>query len=848
VAGRYRGRLAGTVTAIGGLLALPAAVLTTPAPAAAATPSAIQFSGGGPATPGLDRVMIRVDPPTAADLGATNFTIELWMRATAADNPGGTAACDQPGYSWISGRTLIDRDRWPGVGSDGRDYGVSVLANGRLAFGVHNGTTAYTLCSNLTVNVLDGAWHHVAVQRATTGVMQIWVDGSLRGQVTGPAGNVSYPDAAPTKRPASDPFLVIGAEKYDIGQAYRGLVDEVRLSTTLRYSASFIRPVAPFVPDAATAALYHFDGPIAACPATIGDAAGKVNGTCRSTGTAPALVATVPPSAAPRPPPPAPPALPSGALPFHAMAPARLADTRPGVLGAGAVREVQVAGRFGIGAGAAMAALNLTAITPDADGFLTAWPCGRPRPTTSNLNYAAGRIIANLATVAIGTGGRVCIYSQARTALAVDASGWWGPGGAGFGAVDLARVADTRPARVAAGTFLRVPVTGRAGVPATANAVAVTLTATGSTTGGFLTAWPCGQPRPAASHLNFAGGQTIANLAAVAVGAGGAICVQSSAAAAVIVDVSGWWGPGGLAAVQPAIAGSRLLDTRPGRVPAGGVVSVPVPAGIGVANVNVTVVGAGGTGWLAAYPCGRPPPMSSTLNYRPGQVVAGAALVPPGTDGRICVVTSSSAAILVDLVGGMVVAGLTRQAVGPALYALQWGFTQLGSPYAAINPYRFGDSRWGKPWPCPSGWPTCSLVDMHGGVRTADTGDWVYDCSGFVVAAFQRAGIDLVKLNAGWSDAMYRALPRVPAAQIQPGDLLLFGTGSAADPTTHVGMYLAGDQMLNATTGCGGWQGVCASRIDWTRVVAIARPPMPGTPGYGQLVDATPLDPYAGAE
>ena len=77
----------------------------------------------------------------------------------------------------------------------------------------------------------------------------------------------------------------------------------------------------------------------------------------------------------------------------------------------------------------------------------------------------------------------------------------------------------------------------------------------------------------------------------------------------------------------------------------------------------------------------------------------------------------------------------------------------------------------------------------------------MYDCSGFVVAAFLRAGVDLVRLNAGWSDAMFRSLPRVAQADLQTGDLLLFGLGDLqpTDPTTHVGMYLGNNLMLNST-------------------------------------------------
>ncbi|NOT29794.1 MAG: hypothetical protein HOP15_05010, partial [Planctomycetes bacterium] len=121
-------------------------------------------------------------------------------------------------------------------------------------------------------SVLDGAWHHVALQRRRSdGRMQIFVDGALDAEASGalgPDGDVSYPDdgvpgnfcGGPCTN--SDPYLVLGAEKHDAGPSYpsfSGWLDELRLSNSLRYSTSFAVPSAPFAPDGATAALYHFD-------------------------------------------------------------------------------------------------------------------------------------------------------------------------------------------------------------------------------------------------------------------------------------------------------------------------------------------------------------------------------------------------------------------------------------------------------------------------------------------------------------------------------------------------------------------------------------------------------------
>lgn len=120
-----------------------------------------------------------------------------------------------------------------------------------------------------TTLIANDGWHHVALQRRRNdGRLWMFVDGMLEAETVGPGGDVSYPDdgvpgpycGGPCTN--SDPFLVVGAEKHDAGTAYpsfSGWVDELRLSRVLRYSASFVRPSAPFSPDADTAALYHFD-------------------------------------------------------------------------------------------------------------------------------------------------------------------------------------------------------------------------------------------------------------------------------------------------------------------------------------------------------------------------------------------------------------------------------------------------------------------------------------------------------------------------------------------------------------------------------------------------------------
>ena len=252
---------------------------------AAATGASLRFYGNG--ANDIDRVKVRIDAPARpADVGATDYTIELWLKALPGDNASGP--CTSGGDSWINGNIVVDRDVY-GPGDYG-DYGVSVYG-GRVAFGAASAAGSDTICS--AAGVADGAWHHVALtRRSSDGEMRIFVDGQLQPAVgSGPSGNASYRDGRATAWPNSDPFLVFGAEKHDAGPAYpsfSGWVDEVRLSTVLRYAADYTRPATPFTADANTAALYHFDEGAGNTLADTSGAAGGPSNGVRQFGGAPA--------------------------------------------------------------------------------------------------------------------------------------------------------------------------------------------------------------------------------------------------------------------------------------------------------------------------------------------------------------------------------------------------------------------------------------------------------------------------------------------------------------------------------------------------------------------------------
>jgi hypothetical protein len=343
---------------------------------------------------------------------------------------------------------------------------------------------------------------------------------------------------------------------------------------------------------------------------------------------------------------------------------------------------------------------------------------------------------------------------------------------------------------------------------------------------GFLTVYPCDASRPTASNLNYAPGQDTADAVIVGVAGDGTVCVFSSADTHVVVDVNGWFGPLGLARFS-AGAPQRITDTRTTSkmVAAGGALTVPVPdKSASVVVLNVTATGSWARGYVTAYPCGLGRPLASNLNFDPGQTVANAAVVPVGAGGAVCLFASEATHLVVDLDGAFQATYSGSSTVnGSALAALQWGFTQVGKPYAAINPYRFGDSIYGKPWACDDGSNPCTRVDLHGTSRTYPAGTIVYDCSGFVTAAWLRAGVDLVKANAAWTDAMLDHLTHVATTAARPSDIVLFDYSGGGDETNsrtdHAGLFLTTTTMLQAGNG-----GVSVATIDWTKVVAVVRP------------------------
>ena len=237
-----------------------------------------------------------------------------------------------------------------------------------------------------------------------------------------------------------------------------------------------------------------------------------------------------------------------------------------GMRGAGVTTALVVANRGGVPGNATAVTLNVTSTGSLGGGFATVYPCGTPRPNTSNINFAPGSTVANAVTTKVGADGTVCLYNDAATHLIVDVNGYFPPT-ANFGALAPARLLDTRNSPIpGAGVTTALVVANRGGVPGNATAVTLNVTSTGSLGGGFATVYPCGTPRPNTSNINFAPGSTVANAVTTKVGADGTVCLYNDAATHLIVDVNGYFPP---TANFGALAPARLLDTRPSSPAAG---------------------------------------------------------------------------------------------------------------------------------------------------------------------------------------------------------------------------------------------------------------------------------------
>jgi hypothetical protein len=226
-------------------------------------------------------------------------------------------------------------------------------------------------------------------------------------------------------------------------------------------------------------------------------------------------------------------------------------------------------------------------------------------------------------------------------------------------------------APVAANTSVPVTVTGAiTGVPASATAVVVNVTAAHGTSASYLTVYPAGAATvPTASSVNFIAGQAIANRVTVGVGTNGQIEVYNHTGTVnVDVDVDGYYsGVGGTGSAFVPITPVRITDTR-GTTPLNGTPIAAntsesfnlattlstVPGTATSVAANVTAVAGNARGYLTVYPTSAAAhPVASDVNWVAKEIVPNFTIADTAGTGSVEVYNAAGAAVnlLIDVFG-----------------------------------------------------------------------------------------------------------------------------------------------------------------------------------------------------
>jgi len=242
---------------------------------------------------------------------------------------------------------------------------------------------------------------------------------------------------------------------------------------------------------------------------------------------------------------------------FTPVTPVRALDTRVGTgaalarVGQGGEVSLQITSANAVPANATGVVLNVTAVSPDAAGYVTVYPNGVTRPLASNLNFVPGDVVPNLVIVGIGTSGKVNLFNANGTIdLVADIVGYYSPDNTAkqFYPVTPVRALDTRNGTggvstpVGQGASIDLTIRSANGIPAGASAIVMNTTAVTPNAASYLTAWPTGVTRPLASNLNYVAGDVVPNLVQVGIGGNGKVSLFNNAGSVdLVVDLTGYF-------------------------------------------------------------------------------------------------------------------------------------------------------------------------------------------------------------------------------------------------------------------------------------------------------------------
>ena len=165
-----------------------------------------------------------ISTPSSSEFafGTGSYTIEFWLKPLTAS---------------ITGTKTVLDFRTAATEVAGRLY----LEAGQVRYNVNGSDLVTSGLTTLSANT----YYHIAVVRSST-TLKLYIDGVEAGSGTDSSNYAAKP-------------LRIGGD-YAGANEFAGYIDELRISTTNRYTAAFTAPAGIFQGDANTKLLLHFDG------------------------------------------------------------------------------------------------------------------------------------------------------------------------------------------------------------------------------------------------------------------------------------------------------------------------------------------------------------------------------------------------------------------------------------------------------------------------------------------------------------------------------------------------------------------------------------------------------------
>lgn len=400
--------------------------------------------------------------------------------------------------------------------------------------------------------------------------------------------------------------------------------------------------------------------------------------------------------------------------------PTRVYDTRSSdtkqPVGTNRSRAVPITGVSAVPAGSRAVIVNVTVVSPKSDGSV-------------NLNSAAGynngshasqfyikkgQTIANEIVVPLGIDGKIYVSNKAGSAHFVfDVIGYIssdiGQDGLRYRTMNSNRIYDTRSkSPVGNRGTLQVPIFNKGGIPATAKALSVNVTAVSPATAGHAKVWAGGSPEPTSSRINFAAGKNIANEMIVPIGGDGNIQLKNFAGNThYVFDVTGYfeedtdnYEQSQEGRYQSLSNLQKVYDTRNanGKRPAGPLggnstltfgIGDKVPSNASAVRLSISAVSPTSNGYTKVWSYGEKP-NTSLLNFSTATNASNEITVTLGPDKNINIWNSNGSAHYVVELAGYYVDEASTVRFSNSAYLIGDSWLGSGSPdYQGVRKIEF---------------------------------------------------------------------------------------------------------------------------------------------------------------